>query len=59
MLRTRVLAGNERQPAQPVVAASLDLASRLPRLILESRRVSASLHGIHGRRRAGPGGARR
>lgn len=55
MLRTRVLAGNERQPAQPVVAASLDLASRLPRLILESRRVSASLHGIHGRRRAGPG----
>lgn len=55
MLRTRVLAGNERQPAQPVVAASLDLAARLPRLILESRRVSASLHGIHGRRRAGPG----
>ena len=55
MLRTRVLGAGERQPAQPVVAASLDLAARLPRLILESRRVSASLHGIHGRRRAGPG----
>ncbi len=33
-----------------------DLAARLPRLVLEARRVSASLaHGIHGRGRAGPG----
>jgi uncharacterized protein (DUF58 family) len=55
MLRTRVLAPTERQPARPVLTASLDLAARLPRLILEARRVSASVHGIHGRRRAGPG----
>ncbi|WP_420101357.1 DUF58 domain-containing protein [Bosea sp. (in: a-proteobacteria)] len=55
MLRTRVLGQSERQPARPVVTASLDLAARLPRLILEARRVSASVHGIHGRRRAGPG----
>lgn len=55
MLRTRVLNPSERQPARPVIAASLDLAARLPRLILEARRVSASVHGIHGRRRAGPG----
>jgi uncharacterized protein (DUF58 family) len=55
MLRTRVLSQTERQPARPVLAASLDLAARLPRLILEARRVSASVHGIHGRRRAGPG----
>jgi uncharacterized protein (DUF58 family) len=55
MLRTRVLGPSERQPARPVLTASLDLAARLPRLILEARRVSASVHGIHGRRRAGPG----
>jgi len=55
MLRTRVLNPSERQPARPVISASLDLAARLPRLILEARRVSASVHGIHGRRRAGPG----
>jgi uncharacterized protein (DUF58 family) len=55
MLRTRVLGPAERQPAKPVLTASLDLAARLPRLVLEARRVSASVHGIHGRRRAGPG----
>lgn len=55
MLRTRVLDQAARRPAQPVIAASLDLAARLPRLVLEARRVSASIHGIHGRRRAGPG----
>lgn len=55
MVRTRVLSQTERQPARPVLTASLDLAARLPRLILEARRVSASVHGIHGRRRAGPG----
>jgi len=55
MLRTRVLGPNERKPAKPVLTESLDLAARLPRLILEARRVSASVHGIHGRRRSGPG----
>jgi uncharacterized protein (DUF58 family) len=35
---------------------ALTLAERMPRLILEARRVAASLaHGIHGRRRAGVG----
>ncbi|MGO4173299.1 DUF58 domain-containing protein [Bosea sp. TAF32] len=51
----RVLGPNERKPAKPVLTESLDLAARLPRLILEARRVSASVHGIHGRRRSGPG----
>ena len=55
MLRTRVLGPNERKPAKPALTESLDLAARLPRLILEARRVSASIHGIHGRRRSGPG----
>lgn len=55
MLRTRVLSSSERKPAKPVLTESLDLAARLPRLILEARRVSASIHGIHGRRRSGPG----
>lgn len=55
MLRMRVLGPNERKPAKPVLTESLDLAARLPRLILEARRVSASVHGIHGRRRSGPG----
>jgi len=55
MLRTRVLGPGERQPAKPILTESLDLAARLPRLILEARRVSASIHGIHGRRRSGPG----
>ena len=33
-----------------------DLAQRMPRLVLEARRVAATLaHGIHGRRRAGAG----
>lgn len=55
MLRTRVLGPSERRPSRPVLTESLDLAARLPRLILEARRVSASIHGIHGRRRSGPG----
>jgi uncharacterized protein (DUF58 family) len=55
MLRTRVLGPAERLPSRPVVESSLDLAARLPRLVLEARRVSASVNGIHGRRRSGPG----
>lgn len=38
------------------VGKSQKLASRLPRLILEARRVAATvIHGLHGRRRAGSG----
>ncbi len=35
---------------------SASLMASMPRLVLEARRVSASIfHGVHGRRRAGPG----
>jgi uncharacterized protein (DUF58 family) len=38
------------------VGAGRTLASTMPRLILEARRVAATvIHGLHGRRRAGPG----
>ena len=38
------------------VGKSSKLAARLPRLILEARRVAATvIHGLHGRRRAGTG----
>jgi uncharacterized protein (DUF58 family) len=44
----------------PAVARALgpgrSLAASMPRLILEARRVAATvIHGLHGRRRAGPG----
>src|SRR5437764_14319463 len=36
--------------------AARTLAKSLPRLILEARRIAATvIHGLHGRRRAGPG----
>src|SRR5262245_36392058 len=35
---------------------ALRLLTAIPRLVLEARRVAASVfHGLHGRRRAGPG----
>src|ERR1700761_126033 len=38
------------------VGDSRTLADSMPRLILEARRVTATvIHGLHGRRRAGPG----
>src|SRR5277367_3505645 len=38
------------------VGAGQTLAASMPRLILEARRVAATVfHGLHGRRRAGPG----
>jgi uncharacterized protein (DUF58 family) len=38
------------------VGASRELAAQMPRLILEARRVAATIiHGLHGRRRAGSG----
>ena len=56
MARTEVLNRTSRQPGRSETATALTLASRMPRLVLEARRVSASLaHGVHGRRRAGPG----
>ena len=41
---------------QAAVGKSRKLAARVPRLILEARRVAATvIHGLHGRRRAGSG----
>jgi uncharacterized protein (DUF58 family) len=56
MARVRVLEPQARSPGRVETETALTLAQRMPRLILESRRVAASLsHGIHGRRRAGTG----
>lgn len=53
---TQVLDRSARNPGRRETESALALAERMPRLILESRRVSSTLaHGIHGRRRAGPG----
>jgi uncharacterized protein (DUF58 family) len=47
---------NETEAVQAAVGKSRKLAARVPRLILEARRVASTLiHGLHGRRRAGPG----
>jgi uncharacterized protein (DUF58 family) len=45
----------ERRPARAVLEAALGLAARIPGLMLEARRVAASVVGVHGRRKAGPG----
>jgi uncharacterized protein (DUF58 family) len=56
MARVRVLDREARSPGRGETNAALDLAARMPRLVLEARRVAATLaHGIHGRRRAGTG----
>lgn len=56
MARVRVLAADQRAPGRRETDSALSLAERMPRLTLEARRVAAALaHGIHGRRRAGPG----
>ncbi|MBM6592801.1 DUF58 domain-containing protein [Microvirga pudoricolor] len=56
MARTRVLPQDARSPGRTQTHEALDLAARMPHLVLEARRVAATLsHGIHGRRRAGTG----
>ena len=46
----------EDDAVQAAVGKSRKLAARMPRLILEARRVASTvIHGLHGRRRAGPG----
>ncbi len=46
----------ESEAVQAAIGTSRKLAARMPRLILEARRVATTLvHGLHGRRRAGPG----
>ena len=56
MVATRALSAQERNPGRSESESAVALAERMPRLILEARRVSSLLaHGLHGRRRAGPG----
>src|SRR5215203_2238309 len=56
MTRTRVLSESARSPRRQDVFDALALSKRMPRLVLEARRVAATLsHGIHGRRRSGQG----
>ena len=46
----------ERSAIQRAVGEGRTLAATMPRLILEARQVAATvIHGLHGRRRAGPG----
>jgi uncharacterized protein (DUF58 family) len=46
----------DRPAVQRAVGEGRTLAAAMPRLILEARRVAATvIHGLHGRRRAGPG----
>ena len=56
MARVRVLENETRSPRRGETESALSLADRMPRVILEARRVAAAIsHGIHGRRRAGSG----
>ena len=46
----------ETQAVTHAVGDGRTLAASMPRLIMEARRVAATIiHGLHGRRRAGPG----
>jgi uncharacterized protein (DUF58 family) len=48
--------GYDLEPTRRAVAQGRTLAATMPRLVLEARRVAASvIHGLHGRRRAGSG----
>src|SRR6201987_3859725 len=49
-------AGHEIKATTQADGQTRTLAASMPRLILEARRVAATvIHGLHGRRRAGPG----
>src|SRR6195952_3768902 len=48
--------GPEKEAVNAAIGKSRKLAARVPRLILEARRVASTvIHGLHGRRRAGSG----
>ena len=52
----RAPTGTRPPAAQRASGEGRSLAATMPRLILEARRVAATvIHGLHGRRRAGPG----
>jgi uncharacterized protein (DUF58 family) len=56
MAAPRRAAGHEIKATQRAGGQARSLAESMPRLILEARRIAATvIHGLHGRRRAGPG----
>ena len=56
MAAERLADGYDIEPARRATAEGRALAATMPRLILEARRVAATvIHGLHGRRRAGSG----
>ncbi|MCP8936998.1 DUF58 domain-containing protein [Alsobacter sp. SYSU M60028] len=58
MIKVRVLDRQEAKAGPRQATDALDLARRLPRIVIEARRIAATAaHGIHGRRQAGPGEA--
>ncbi|MCF8478709.1 MAG: DUF58 domain-containing protein [Pseudolabrys sp.] len=55
-MAAQTLIDKDNQPVNAAVGKSRKLAARIPRLILEARRVASTvIHGLHGRRRAGSG----
>jgi uncharacterized protein (DUF58 family) len=55
-MAARRAAGHEVKATQRASGQARSLAESMPRLILEARRIAATvIHGLHGRRRAGPG----
>jgi len=56
MAERPIASEREREATRHAVGESHSLAATIPRLILEARRVAATvIHGLHGRRRAGSG----
>jgi uncharacterized protein (DUF58 family) len=56
MSDARLLASSERQVSAGTEGAALDLAARLPSLVVAAKDVASSvMHGVHGRRVAGSG----
>jgi uncharacterized protein (DUF58 family) len=56
MATVRLLAEGERRTGGQHQDRALDLARRLPRLVVAAKEVAASVrHGVHGRRQAGVG----
>ncbi|HEY0235216.1 MAG TPA: DUF58 domain-containing protein [Afipia sp.] len=56
MAQPRLNNNPQNEAVDAAVGKSRMLAARLPRLILEARRIAATvIHGLHGRRRAGTG----
>jgi uncharacterized protein (DUF58 family) len=56
LVGTHALGSERRTPGRRESEGATALSEKMPRLVLEARRVSSLLaHGLHGRRRAGPG----